>query len=129
MLTKEQLLAATATRTEEVEVEGIGVIRVKVMDGFARDRLQKILQSQGTSDSVYFSAVILATLVDEVGVPLFFEDDLYALRASGAELIRSIGLACSKVNAIGADETQEAEKNSEAIQSISSGTDSLSPSV
>ncbi|WP_250467632.1 hypothetical protein [Caballeronia sp. GAFFF2] len=122
MLTKEQLLALAQPAIETVNVEGLGEIRVKVMDGFARDLLQKTLQEQGTSDSVYFSAVIVATVVDEKGEPMFSAADLDILRGMSAETVRRIGLACSKVNALGASQTQEAEKNSGAIQSDSSGT-------
>ncbi|MFM2465148.1 hypothetical protein P0D87_16010 [Paraburkholderia sp. RL17-368-BIF-A] len=123
MLTKEEILAAAEPATEVVNVVGVGDIRVKVMDGFARDALQKTLQDQGTSDSVYFSALIVATVVDESGAPMFTPADLDTLRSKSAEVVRKIGLACSKVNALGDAQTKEAEKNSEAIQSGSSGTD------
>ncbi|WP_438391079.1 hypothetical protein [Caballeronia sp. DA-9] len=122
MLTKEELLAAAVPASEVVAVDGVGEIRVKVMDGFARDDLQKTLQEQGTSDSVYFSALIVATVVDESGAPMFTPADLDTLRRGSAEVVRKIGLACTKVNALGDSQTKEAEKNSEAIQSESSGT-------
>lgn len=122
MLTKEQLLAAAEPAIETVPVAGLGDIRVKVMDGFARDELQKTLQDQGTSDSVYFSALIVATLVDDAGQPMFTAGDVDTLRAKSAEFVRKIGLACAKVNALGDVQTKEAEKNSDAIQSDSSGT-------
>jgi hypothetical protein len=122
MLTKEQLLAAAEPAIETVPVPGLGDIRVKVMDGFARDDLQKTLQAQGTSDSVYFSALIVATVVDEAGAPMFALDDVDTLRAKSAEFVRKIGMASAKVNALGDSQTKEAEKNSEAIQSDSSGT-------
>jgi hypothetical protein len=122
MLTKEQLLAAGAPTIQTVQVEGVGEIRVKVMDGYTRDVLQKTLQDLGTSDSVYFSAIAIASVVDESGEPMFTQEDLDALRRTNADFVRKIGLACTKVNAMGASQTQEAEKNSDAIQSDSSGT-------
>ncbi|MDR5761956.1 hypothetical protein [Caballeronia sp. LZ035] len=111
MLTKEQLLSLGQPTVETVNVEGLGEIRVKVMDGFARDALQKTLQEQGTSDSVYFSAVIVATVVDDKGAPMFTTADLDTLRGMSAETVRRIGLACTKVNALGTSQAQEAEKN------------------
>lgn len=116
MLTKEQLLAAVEPTTVVADVDGIGEIRVKVMDGYARDALQKTLQDQGTSDSVYFSALIVATVVDEAGAPMFTADEIDTLRGKSADLIRKIGIACTRVNALGDSQTKEAEKNSEAIQ-------------
>jgi hypothetical protein len=122
MLTKEQLLAAAEPTIETVTVAGVGDVRVKVMDGFARDALQKTLQEQGTSDSVYFSAVVVASVVDGSGTAMFTADEIETLRAKSADVVRAIGLACTKVNKIGTSETKEAEKNSDAIQNDSSGT-------
>ncbi|WJF92001.1 hypothetical protein QS306_14630 [Paraburkholderia bonniea] len=129
MLSKEQLLAAAATTAECVTVPGVGELRIRVMDGIARDRLQKTLQTQGTSDSVYFSAVIIASVVDGNDDPMFAESDLDELRTRSADVIRAIGLACSKVNALGGESVQDAEKNSGAIPSSSSGTGSHSVSA
>ncbi len=41
---------------------------------------------------------------------MFTSADLDALRGANADFVRKIGLACSKVNALGAAQTQEAEK-------------------
>lgn len=122
MLTKEQLLAVVEPKIETVDVKGVGKIRIKVMDGAARDELQKTLREKGTSDSVYFAAVIVAAVVDASGAPMFTADEVELLRAKSYDAIRAIGVACSDVNRLGADQQKEAEKNSEAIQNDSSGT-------
>jgi hypothetical protein len=122
MLSKEQLLAALQPSVEEISVKGLpDKLRVKIMDGFTRDALQKTLQTLGTSDSIYFSAVVSACVVDEAGAPYFSESDLETLRGLNAELIRKIGLECQRINALGQTAVDEAEKNSEAIQNTSSG--------
>ncbi|WP_321953110.1 hypothetical protein [Paraburkholderia bannensis] len=122
LITKEQFLELAEPATQVVPIDGVGDVRIKVMDGFARDALQKALQDLGTSDSVYFSAVVIATVVDEQGEPLFTAEELSVLRTKNAAFIRKVGLVCVRVNALGDAQTKEAEKNSEAIQSDSSGT-------
>lgn len=124
MLTKDQLLAALQPKVEEISVAGLpGTLLVKVMDGITRDGLQKTLQTLGTSDSIYFSSIVSACVVDESGQPYFSADDLDMLRKVNAELVRAIGLECQRVNAIGKKAEDDAEKNSEAIPNASSGTD------
>ncbi|WP_186079350.1 hypothetical protein [Burkholderia gladioli] len=124
MLTKEKLLAAVATRTEDVHVAGLDdVVRIKVMSGYDRDAFQKVVQTQGLTDSVYFSALVAATVVTEGGEPMFCAEEVDLLRQGHAELIRQIGLECQRVNGLGQKAVDAEEKNSEAIQSNSSGTD------
>lgn len=122
MLTKEQLLAAIEPRIETRVVTGVGTINIKIMDGVARDALQQTLREKGTADSVYFAAVIAATVVDDAGVQIFSADDIEMLRAKSYDALKAIGIACSEVNRLGPDQQKEAEKNSEAIQTESSGT-------
>jgi len=123
MLTKEQLLAAVATRTEDTSVNGLdGTLRIRVMSGYDRDAFQKVVQDQGLTDSVYFSALVAATVVNEDGTPMFAPDEVDVLRKSHAELVRKIGLECQRINGLGQKAVEDAEKNSEAIQSDSSGT-------
>ncbi|MEI7298443.1 MAG: hypothetical protein V4793_06625 [Paraburkholderia tropica] len=122
LITKEQFLSLAEPATQVVTIKGVGDVRIKVMDGFARDALQKALQDLGTSDSVYFSAVIIATVIDENGEPLFTPEELAVLRAKNAAFIQKVGLECVRVNALGDAQTKDAEKNSDAIQSNSSGT-------
>lgn len=122
MLTKDQLLAAIEPRIETRAVAGVGTLNIKIMDGVARDALQQTLREKGTADSVYFAAVIAATVVDDSGVPLFSADDIETLRAKSYDALKAIGVACSEVNRLGPDQQQEAEKNSAAIQNDSSGT-------
>lgn len=123
MLTKEQLVSALQPKFEDVTIAGLAdTLRVKVMDGFTRDKLQKTLQTLGTADSIYYSALVSACVVDENGTPLFSDQDLEELRGFNAEVVRLIGLECQRVNGLGKKAVEEAEKNSEAIQSESSGT-------
>ncbi len=122
LLSKEQLLASGQPTVKIVGVDGVGDLRIRVIDGFSRDELSKALADLGTQDGVYFSALIIASLVNENDEPIFARDDLDALRACDANWLRKVGLACVQANGLGPDAVKESEKNSEAIQSDSSGT-------
>lgn len=81
------------------------------MSGYERDAFQKVLQDQGITDSVYFSALIAATVQTESGEPMFSVEEIEVLRQSHAELIRLIGLECQRVNGLGKKAVEAAEKN------------------
>jgi hypothetical protein len=112
MLTKDQLLAQIKTRTEEVTVPGLNdTLHVRAMSGYDRDAFQKVLQSEGITDSAYFGALIASCVLNEDGTPMFSESEVETLRASHAELVRAIGLACQRVNGLGKAAEAEAAKN------------------
>ncbi|MDE1139586.1 MAG: hypothetical protein PW999_07995 [Paraburkholderia tropica] len=112
MLTKEQLLEQLKTRSEEVKVAGLSdSIRVRVMSGYDRDAFQKVLQSEGITDSAYFGALVATCVMNEDGTPMFTESEVETLRASHAELVRSIGLAVQRVNGLGKAAEESAAKN------------------
>lgn len=112
MLNREQLLASLQTRFEDVPVDGLSdTVRIRVMSGYDRDAFQKVLQEQGITDSVYFGALIVACVLNEDGSPMFTDAEVDTLRGSHAELVRSIGLACQRVNGLGKKAEDDAAKN------------------
>lgn len=112
MLTKEQLLEQIKTRCEEVSVPGLtGTLRVRVMSGYDRDAFQKVLQSEGITDSAYFGALITTCVLNEDGSPMFSESEVETLRSSHAELVRAIGIEVQRINGLGQAAEGAAAKN------------------
>jgi phage terminase large subunit-like protein len=125
MLTKEQIFAARDLATEDVDVpEWGGAVRITVMSGRAREALMDALaEPQKTSR---FQALMLSsTIVDDAGAPVFTADDVEQLREKNTDVLTRLVEVAMRLNKIGAKSTEEAEKNSEAAQSGSSGSDSL----
>ena len=124
MLTKEQIFAARDLQTEDVDVpEWGGAVRVSVMSGKTREALMDVLQEpQATSR---FQALMLAsTIVDEDGTPIFCEGDIEKLRDKSPDVLVRLVDVAMRLNKLGAKSVDDAEKNSEAAQSGSSGSDS-----
>ncbi|MBW0450843.1 hypothetical protein [Paraburkholderia phenoliruptrix] len=124
MLTKEQIFAARDLQTEDVDVpEWGGAVRVSVMSGKTREALMEVLQEpQATSR---FQALMLAsTIVGEDGAPIFCEGDIEKLRDKSPDVLVRLVDVAMRLNKLGAKSVDDAEKNSEAAQSGSSGSDS-----
>jgi hypothetical protein len=124
MLTKEQIFAARDLQTEDVPVpEWGGDVRITVMGGKARDALMEALAQPQTT--ARFQALVLAsTVVDDAGAPVFTADDIEPLSEKNTDVLTRLVAVAMRLNKIGAKATEDAEKNSEAAQSGSSGSDS-----
>jgi hypothetical protein len=124
MLTKEQIFAARDLQTEDVDVpEWGGTVRVSVMSGKTREALMDLLQApQATSR---FQALVLAsTVVDENGAPVFVESDIEQLRDKSTDVLVRLVDVAMRINKLGARAAEDAEKNSGAAPSGSSGSGS-----
>ncbi|RQM44751.1 hypothetical protein EHZ19_26985 [Paraburkholderia bannensis] len=124
MLTREMILAARDLESEIVEVpEWGGNVRIGVMSGKVREDLMDVLAERQPLSR--FQALMLAsTIVDEAGVPMFSADDVEQLRGKNTEVLVRLVEISMRLNKIGQTATEDAEKNSEAAQSGSSGSDS-----
>ncbi|WP_205752947.1 hypothetical protein [Cupriavidus oxalaticus] len=127
ILSKAAILAAVDLTTEDIEVpEWGGTVRVAMMSGKARDDFFG-RQGEGKVPYSQFSAsVVVATVVDEAGQPLFDEADIEALRAKSQAAMDRVLAVSLRLNGIGQNATAEAEKNSGAAPSGDSGSGSPS---
>ncbi|WP_414446856.1 hypothetical protein AB4851_08740 [Burkholderia sp. 22PA0099] len=122
MLTRDQILSAQDIKTTVVEVpEWGGSVLVAALSGTARDALQAAIVDN-KQVSKFESALVAAAAVDENNVPIFTAADVDALCAKNAAVVSRVAAAAMKLSGIGAAATDEAEKNSEAAPSGSSGT-------
>ncbi|WP_186183748.1 hypothetical protein [Burkholderia gladioli] len=124
MLTRDQILAARDLETEVVHVpEWGGDVRIGVMSGKAREILMDSLAEQQPLSR--FQALMLAsTIVDDAGTPIFSADDVEQLRGKSTEVMVRLVEVAMRLNKIGQTAVEEAEKNSGAAPSGSSGSDS-----
>lgn len=123
MLTREQIRAAVDLKSEVVLVpEWGGDVTVIVMDGRARDVFQAAMQDGDKSVSYFQATLLVATVVGEDAKPLFTADDIDWLRNKSSAALTRVGRIAERINGFGAAAVEEAEKNSEAAPSGSSGS-------
>lgn len=127
MLSKEAILSAHDIQIEDVAVpEWGGSVRISVMSGLARDKFVE-LQGDGKSAFSEFQArLLVSTVVDDFGLPLFAEADIEALRGKSKAVLDRLMAVAMRVNSLGPDATEDVEKNSDAAQSGASGFSSPS---
>jgi hypothetical protein len=111
MLNREQFFAATpAIQTEDVEVPGMGVVRVRTVSVGDRCRLE--FASEGKDREGYRARLVVASAVDEDGKPLFTYEDVDKINALPAYVIDPIVEAVMRLNALSASDVEDARKNS-----------------
>jgi hypothetical protein len=126
MLTRDQILAVNDLKQDAVDVpEWGGQVAVAVMSGAARDEFGQANDAGSKSPSYFEAALVVATAVGDDGKPLFTADDIPLLQQRSATVVSRIAAASMKLNGIGITATEDAEKNSDAAPSGSSGSDSL----
>jgi hypothetical protein len=73
--------------------------------------------------------LIAFACVDEAGEPLFTEEDIPALAKRSDAVLERVATVAQRLNTIGHKAEEEARKNSTAIPSSSSGSESPKPSA
>lgn len=134
ILTKASILAAMASaqlQTVTVPVPELGgEVRISEISGLARDALYaKQVDGEKRPLSLQQADLIVATAVDEAGVPLFDEADVDRIRGLKAEILDRLAKAAAEINGLGAKAVEDAAKNSAAAQSGDSGSGSASTSA
>lgn len=123
ILSKAAILAAVDLKTEDVPVpEWGGTVRVASMSGKSRDEFFGRQPNGSVQYSQFAAAILVATIVDENGQVVFDEEDVDALRAKSPVAIERVVAVAMRLNGIGPNATEEAEKNSGAAQSGDSGS-------
>lgn len=123
MLTRELIQAAVDLKSEVVLVpEWGGEVTVIVMDGRARDAFQVAMQAGDKSVSYFQASLLVATVVGDDAKPLFTADDIDWLRNKSSAALTRVGRVAERINGFGVVAVEEAEKNSVAAPSGSSGS-------
>ncbi|MDR5825791.1 hypothetical protein [Caballeronia sp. LZ043] len=125
MLNRSQIFATNDLKSEVIDVpEWGGQVKVVVMTGLARDAFQKANSEAPRGVSFFEGTLIVATVVGDDDQPLFTEDDIPLLQQRSAAVVSRIAAVAMRINGLGVKATEDAEKNSEAAPSGSSGSDS-----
>jgi hypothetical protein len=124
-LGRDAILAATALKTEEVDVsdtEWGGVVLVRELRGRERDEWEASLAVQRGRQMVPDVANIRAKLVARTVVgedlePVFTQQDVAALGELSAAALDRVFEVASKLSGLNQDSVEEMAKNSEAVHS------------
>jgi hypothetical protein len=116
ILSKAEILAADDLRTERVAVaEWNGEIVIRTMTGAQREQFLDHVapDSDGKRSYKQFNAShVSLCAVDETGQPLFTLADAPAIAEKHWRALETVAEACLKLNALRADDLEEAKKNS-----------------
>jgi hypothetical protein len=115
LLTRDQILsrddATPDLHTIEIPEWG-GSAFVRVLSGKQRERFEKAVGRENESNLRGLFAALC--LCDDKGKPIFTEADISALGEKSSKALDRVYRAGIKLNAIGKDDIDELEKNSEA---------------
>lgn len=115
-MSRERLLAAPARRVESIEVEGIGMVHLRVLTGRESLALLVALREpeRGTAEGLaaLCAAQLAAFVSDEAGAPvLSFDDAQRLLDAWRAVDVRRVIAKGKELNALDDDAVERAGKN------------------
>lgn len=127
LLSKSAILGAQDLPHEDVPVPAWGgTVRVRTMTGAERDAFRaSVAAAEGESGvpiGQFSAALLVATCVDESGACLFTASDMAALQAKSAAALDAPAAVAMRLNGLGANAVQAAEKNSVSGQSEDSGS-------
>lgn len=114
LLTKDAILAAQDTRTEDVEVaEWGGVVRVRTMSASERDKWESETYADGKVNAVDFRARFVALcLVDDAGNRMFSDAEVAQLGTKSAAALQRVFNVAQRLNALSGKDVADLEKNS-----------------
>lgn len=111
-MNKAEFFAAAAMEVKEIHVEALNaVVKFRVMSGRARDAFYKAFSEGDKTNSQYESSVIMATVVDDAGAPMFDAADISALQDINAPALAEVAKHAMAVNKMGVEAQVEAAKN------------------
>ena len=116
ILTRDEILTASDYETKVVEIpEWGGSVRLRTMTGKARDEFEAEVSSKtigGNVDVRGIKAYLLSrVIVDEKDELMFTPEDVEALNSKAAGPLNSLFEIASRMNGIGEEAAQSAEKN------------------
>lgn len=127
LLTKDQILSIDDKPTQDVPVpEWGGEVRIRTMSASERDKWESETYGDGKVNTVDFRARFVALcIVDEAGKRMFTDEDVNQLGEKSAAALQRVFNAAQALNALTKKDIEELEKNSEAVPSDGSSSNSL----
>lgn len=115
ILNRAQILAAQDVRTETVDVpDWGGSVLVKVMTGAEREALEQQWRDRarlGQLGQHQRALLVVATVVDEAGAPLFTPADVESLSQRSAVALDVVASVALRLNRMRDSDIEEAAKN------------------
>jgi len=114
LLTKEQILQASDLKSELVQVpEWGGEVKVAVMSGTARDRLEASIVGKNGGQNLQNvrAKYVAASLVDDNGDLIFSETDISALGKKSAAALDRVFEVAQRLNHISDADVEALAKN------------------
>jgi hypothetical protein len=101
-LKREQILKANDLKTIEVDVpEWGGSVIVRTMTGEARQNFQESINSpKGKLPKNMLESLVVATVVDDSGEPLFEHDDIAELKKKSSIALNRVFEAAAELNGL-----------------------------
>ena len=127
MSLRDKIFAADDRQIETVEVPEWGCsVGVRVMGGAERDTFEYEATKRMTDDKLtdprgLRSRLLVATLVDEEGQPVFTSADIPAIEQKAAPVISRLCEVAQRVNGLSDEDVEELAKNSSGAPNGDSG--------
>jgi hypothetical protein len=125
LLSKAELFAESRPRYEDVPI-GKRALRIGEMTAAGRDVFISAA-SEGAPLSEFQARMVVATAINDVGDLVFTADDIANLRRLPPGILNELASTAARLNGIGQQALEDAEKNSEAAPSGDSQSDSPLP--
>lgn len=127
LMTKQDLFAAAAPKFEDVPV-GARALRIGEITAAGRDTFLASAK-EGAPLSEFQARLVVATAIDDAGALVFTEDDVVNLQRLPSGVLNTLAGVAARLNGIGPQALEDAEKNSGAAQSGDSPSASPSNSA
>jgi len=114
LLTKDQILAASDIKTEEVHVpEWGGTVRVSTMTGEARDRFESACVTDDGKANVsnVRAKLVASSIVDEDGRLMFTDADIEQLGHKSAAALDRVFEVAQRLSRVSASDVEDLAKN------------------
>lgn len=111
-MNKEQIFAAFAPSVHDEPIKALGgaKLRFKELSGSAREALTRNM-GDDFSNARFEALLVVSTVVDEQGEPMFTLDDVVALKDARATAVAEVAAVAMRINNIGAAAEADAVKN------------------
>lgn len=114
LLTKSEILKAFDFKFEDVEVPAWGgTVRIRSMNGKERDEFFVVMAADGVTGkgNAIAAALLVATIIDESGAPVFTAADMDALQMRDADAIQTPAKVAMRLNGLGLQAIEEAKND------------------
>lgn len=126
---KTALLAALACATHPATVEGFGTVNVRQVSVAENDQIRARIKADAAAPHSSFGLQLLvASVVDDSGTPVFTADDIPALLQAAGRKVDKLVEAVLDVNGYGGEKVGNAPASGPTL-SAASASDSPSPSA